>query len=74
MQDFSVEGVHQMFWGPILEGRNEILLLGKALKLRVIFQKFALKLIKIWKIIEKIREKFKLFQIFYNFLAGLWEK
>ena len=29
MQDFSVEGVRQMFGGgPIFEGRKEILLLG----------------------------------------------
>ena len=36
-----------MFGGLIFDGRNEILLLGKTLKLRVIFQKYALKLIKI---------------------------
>ena len=49
MQDFSAEGVRQMLGGPIFEGRNEILLLGKALKLGAIFQKYGLKLIKIWK-------------------------
>ena len=49
MQDFSVEWVHQIFGGPIFEGRNEILLLVKALKFGVIFQKYALKLIKIRK-------------------------
>ena len=38
MQEFSVEWVHQMFGGPIFEGRNEILLLGKALKFKVNFQ------------------------------------
>ena len=53
-----------MLGGPIFEGRNEILLLGKALKSGVIFQKYALKLIKNWKIVEKIREKF------FNFRAG----
>ena len=37
--------------GPILEGRNEILLLGKAVKFVVIFQKYALKLIKSDKIL-----------------------
>ena len=57
MQDFSVEWVRQMFGGPIFEGRNEILLLGKALKLGVIFQK----LINIWKFIEKMREKMQVF-------------
>ena len=47
MQDFSVEGGPQNVWGgPIFRGRNEILLLGKALKFGVIFQKYALKLIK----------------------------
>ena len=50
--------------GPIFEGRNEILLLGKALKFGVIFQIYALKLIKIWKIIEKIREKYYFRKIF----------
>ena len=38
MTDFSVEGVHQMFGGQIFEGRNEILLLGEALKSKVIFK------------------------------------
>ena len=64
MQDFSVEGVHQMFGGQIFEGLNQILLLGKALKFRVIFQKYELKLIKIWKISENIREKMQIFPIF----------
>ena len=50
-------GPPNVFGGPIFRGWNEILLLGKALKFGVIFQKYALKLIKIWKIIEKIREK-----------------
>ena len=54
VQDFSIEGVHQMYGGPIFEGGNEILLLGKALKFRVIFQKYALKLIEIWKSIFEI--------------------
>ena len=56
--------------GPIFRGWNEILLLGKALNFGVIFQKFELKLIKICKIIGKIREKFKFFGKFFNFLAG----
>ena len=47
MPDFSVEGVHQMFGGPIFESRNEILLLGKDVKFRGIFQKYAGKLIKL---------------------------
>ena len=53
---FRLRGVRQMFGGPIFEGRNEILLLGKALKFMVIFQKYAFKC-KNWKIMEKIREK-----------------
>ena len=47
MQDFSVDGGPQNVWGgPIFRVWKEILLLGKALKLGVIFQKYALKLIK----------------------------
>ena len=50
LQDFLVEGAHQMFCrGPLFDGQNEILLLGKALKFGVIFQKISLKLIKMWK-------------------------
>ena len=52
-----------MFGGPVFEGRNEILLLGKAVKVRVIFQKNALKVIKIGKIIENSR-KCKYFRFF----------
>ena len=63
MQDFSVEGGPQnVCGGPIFRGWNEILLLGKALKFGKIFQKYELKLIKSWKIIEKIREKMQNFQ------------
>ena len=50
MRDFSVEEVGQMFFGDrtnVFEDRKEILVLGKAVKFRLIFQKFALKLIKI---------------------------
>ena len=70
MQDFSVEGGPQNVWGgPIFRGWNEILLLGKALKFRVIFQKFVLKLIKFCKIIGQIRDKnshfWKIFLIFW---------
>ena len=57
-----------MVGGPIFEGRNEILLLGKAIKFGVILQKYALKLIEIWKIIEKNREKNTNFSEFFNFL------
>ena len=56
--------------GPIFGGWNEFLLLGKALKFRVIFPKYALKLIKNLKNIEKIREKCQFFSKFFNFRAG----
>ena len=60
---FSVWGGSANGWGgPIFRGWNEILLLGKGLKFGGIFQKYALKLIKIWKINEKIREKMQIFQ------------
>ena len=61
MQDFSVEGVQQMFGGPIFEGRNEILVLGKTLKFRTIFQKYALKL-KNEKRLRKFENKGRFFQ------------
>ena len=64
MQDFSIEGCPPNVWrGPIFGGRNENFFMGKSLKFGVIFQKYALKLIKLWKIIEKIREKCKFFQL-----------
>ena len=59
-----------MFGGPIFRGWNENFLLCKALKFGVIFQKYALKLIKIRKIIEKIREKCKFFGKIFKFSSG----
>ena len=54
MQDFSVEwDPENVVLGPIFRGWNKILLLGKALKFGVIFQKYALKLIKNEKIVRK---------------------
>ena len=68
MQDFSVEGGPQnVSGGQIFRGWNEILLLGKALKFGLIFQKLALKLIKICKMIGKIREKRKVFGKVFKF-------
>ena len=64
MQEFSAEGVRQMFGGPIFEDRNEILLLGKALKLWGKFSKICIKMKNIQIIIEKIRRKCKPFRIF----------
>ena len=60
-----------MFGVPIFEGRNQILLLGKALKFKVIFQTKSLKWIKSWKIIEKIREN--LFPKYDNVRAEIGE-
>lgn len=48
-RSFRFEGAHQIFGGAIFEGGKEILLFGKALKFWVIFQKYTLQLIKIWK-------------------------
>ena len=60
MQDFSVEGVRQMFWGVrFLERRNDILLLGKALKFGVNFQEDALKSIKFEKLLRKLEKNTK---------------
>ena len=53
-------------WGPTFQGRNEILLPGKTIKFGVIFQKYALKLIKIWKIIEKMQNFPIFFLIFWR--------
>ena len=53
--------------GPIFRGWNEILLLGKALKVGVIFQKLALKLIKIAKLLGKFEENANFSEIFLKF-------
>ena len=68
MQDFSVVGVRQMFGGQIFRGLN--VLLGKALILGVIFQKYALKLRKIWKGIENNSREMQIFRKLFNFRAG----
>ena len=76
---FRWGGSTKCLGGPIFRGWKIILLLGKALKFGVIYQKYAVKLIKNWKNIEKIREKMEIFQ--KNFLifgrainVKLWEK
>ena len=63
-----------MFGDPILDGQNEILVFGKGRKFGLIFHKYALKLIIIWKIIEKIREIDKSFQTFLIFWRNYREK
>ena len=69
MQDFSVEGSTKCLGDPILEVRNKILLLGKAQKFGVIFQKYALKLIKIWENYWDNSRKMQLFlEFFFIFL------
>ena len=70
---FRLRGSAKCLGGPIFDGRNEILLLDKGLKAGVIFQKYSLKLIKIWKIIEKMQKNANVSE-FINFLTGLWEK
>ena len=71
MQDFSVEGGPQIVWGGSDFSRVERnFTIGQTLKFGVIFQKYALKLIKNWKNIEKIREKCQFFRNFFNFRAG----
>ena len=68
---FGWGGSRKCLGGPIFRRWNEILLLGKALKFGVIFQKYALKLIKkIEKNLRKFEKKCKFFRKFFNFRAG----
>ena len=65
MPDFSVEGSTKCLVGQIFEGRNEILLLGKAQKIWGNLSKICIKIIKyLENIIEKIPEKCKFFRNF----------
>ena len=59
---FRLKGFPKCLGGPIFREWNDILQLGNALKFGAIFQKYALKLIKNWKITEKIREKMQIFR------------
>ena len=62
MQDFSIEGGPPNVCGVrFFEGGTKFFSWVKALKFGVMFQKFAVKLIKICNIIGKIREKCKVF-------------
>ena len=70
MQDFQVEGAAKCLESVFL-GSGQNLTTGKALKLWGIFQKFALKLFKIWKPAEKISEKFKDFKKIIFFARGV---
>ena len=67
---FRLRGYTKCLGGPIFRGWNEVLLLDKALTFGVIFQKYALKLIKNLKNIENIREKCRFLRKSFNFLAG----
>ena len=66
---FGWGGPPSVWRDSLFEGRDNILLLGKALKFGVIFQKFALKLLKIWKIMEKLSEEKQNFQEKFRFFA-----
>ena len=56
-------------WGSIFTSQNKVLLFGKALKLGN-FTKNAVKLIKIWTIIEEIWEKVQSFKAFLDAKMG----
>ena len=58
----------------IFEGRSEILLFGKSLMFRVIFQKYALKLIKFWTLLRINSMEIASFLKYFNFQAELWGK
>ena len=63
MQNFSLEeeGPRNTLGGPYFEGLDKSLRVDEALEFGVIFQKFDLKLCKIFKITEKMSEKCKSF-------------
>ena len=64
---FRLRGSTKCLRGPIFRGWNEILLLGKALKFGVIFQKYALTLIKNWKNWENSRKNANFLEYFLIF-------
>ena len=60
-----VERATPKVWGPVSGARDNILLLGKALKCGVIFQKYTLKLLQIRKLMKKnaaFSQKFFIFR------------
>ena len=74
MQNFSVEGeVHQMFRGSEFRRSDRNFTIGKTIKFRVILLKYALRLIEIRNIIEKIGGKLQVLQNFLIF-GGLMGK
>ena len=66
---FWLRVVRQTCGGPFLEGRDQIFLLGEALKFGGIFQRFALKLLKLLS-----RKFLKNLMKFFYFLSAEWEK
>ena len=72
--------MHAGIFGPptvwrrqMFEGRDKISLLGEGLKFQGILQKIALKLLKLWKNVEKISEKNTKFSAHFHFCAP-WGK
>ena len=53
---FGWRGSRKCLRGPIFRGWKDMLPLGKALKFGVIFQEYALKLIKNWKILRNFEK------------------
>ena len=60
-----------MFEVRFSEGMDKILLLGQALKMGWIFPKFAINLLKIWKIMEKLSKNAKFAGKFSVFVRDL---
>ena len=66
---FRWEGF-QNVWESVFGGLGQILLLARPRTLGI-FQKFAWELLKIWKIMEKISENFKIFMKFSFFARAM---
>ena len=60
-------------WGSVFQCGDKTLLLDGALKFEVIFQNISLKLLKIWKIIDKASEKCNFSLKIFSFAAELGE-
>ena len=60
-------------WGSFLEGRDKIFLLGEALKFVVIFQNFAVKLFKTWKVWKNSRKNAKFLRKVAFFEHAVWK-
>ena len=71
MQDFSVDGVPPNVWGSDFSRVERNFTIGQIPKIWGDFSKFALKLIKICKIIGNILEKCKFFGNFLIFWRAI---